>query len=177
MSCEALPRAALRDPLGISTWPLSFLGRDPERTPMQWSAEAEAGFSSGSNANEGACAPWLPVNSDYVSRNVASQETDPSSLLSWYKALIALRRSRRELREGGIVFLDLSPDLLSYERTGRAGDGALVLLNFASRPRRFELAGKRRVLLGSARKAGEELGGGEVELGPCEVVIAESSKD
>jgi alpha-glucosidase len=165
MSCEALPRAALRDPLGISTWPLRSLGRDPERTPMQWSAEVNAGFS--------AAAPWLPVNSDYASRNVAAQSADPDSLLAWYKALIALRRSRRELREGGIAFLDLAPDVLSYERTGRAGDGVIVLLNFFSRRRRFEFARHGRALLGSARSAGAEIGGGEIELGPTEALIAE----
>ena len=72
---------------------------------------------------------------------MAAQETDPSSLLSWYKALISLRRSRRELREGGIAFLDLAPGVLAYERTGRAGDSLLVLLNFTSRRRRFKLPG------------------------------------
>jgi alpha-glucosidase len=177
MTCEALPRAALRDPLGISTWPLRSLGRDPERTPMQWSAEANAGFSpapaGGASAGEGPRAPWLPVNSDYKSRNVAAQSADPDSLLSWYKALIALRRSRRELREGGIAFLDLAPDVLSYERTGRAGDGVIVLLNFSSRRRRFEFARRGSTLLGSAREAGAEIGGGEIELGPNEAVIAE----
>jgi glycosidase len=95
------------------------------------------------------------------------------SLLSWYKALIALRRSRRELREGGIAFLDLAPDVLAYERTGREGDGVIVLLNFASRCRRFEFARGGRVLLGSARSAGAEIEAGSIELGPCEAVLAE----
>jgi alpha-glucosidase len=179
MTCERLPREALRDPLGVSTWPLRSLGRDPERTPMQWSAEANAGFGATvgeAGGNQGAAEPWLPVNSDYRSRNVAAQAADPGSLLAWYKALIVLRRSRRELREGGIAFLDLAPDLLSYERTGRAGEGLIVLLNFASRKRRFEFARNCRVLLGSVREKGAELGGGSIELGPCEVVVAELSK-
>jgi len=85
MSCERIPRARLRDPLGIATWPLRMLGRDPARTPMQWDGGPNAGFSSGQ--------PWLPVNSDYRSRNVALQEADSTSLLSWYKALLALRRA------------------------------------------------------------------------------------
>jgi alpha-glucosidase len=168
MSCEHIPRAALRDPLGISTWPLRTLGRDPARTPMQWDASVNAGFTAG--------APWLPVNSDYRSRNAAAQEGDPASLLSWYKALIALRRSRRELREGEIAFLDLASDVLAYERTARAGMGVLVLLNFSSRRRRFEFAESLRILLGSARKAGVEIASGRVELGPNEVVIAEIVK-
>jgi len=171
MSCERVPRSALRDPLGISTWPLHSLGRDPERTPMQWSGEMNSGFSSAPSGS--ARPPWLPLNSDYASRNVAAQEAAPSSLLSWYKALISLRRSRRELREGGLVFLDLAPDVLAYERTGRAGEGVLVLLNFASRRRRFEFARGGRVLLGSARAAGSEIASGRIELGPLEALIAE----
>jgi alpha-glucosidase len=172
MSCERLPRSALRDPLGISTWPLRSLGRDPERTPMQWNGRENAGFTSGR--------PWLPVNSDYRARNVAAQEADPTSLLSWYKALLALRRSRSELREGSLAFLDLAPDILAYERRGFANErkgsaegSLLVLLNFASRRRRFELAKAGRVLLGSARAAGAEIAAGSIELGRCEVVIVE----
>ncbi len=72
--------------------------RSRKRTPMQWDATENAGFSSGRT--------WLPVNSDYASRNASAQERDPASLLSWYKALIALRRARPELREGAIAFLD-----------------------------------------------------------------------
>jgi alpha-glucosidase len=171
MGCERIPRSALRDPLGVSTWPLRSLGRDPERTPMQWDDSANSGFSSG--PTEGSGSPWLPVNSDYRSRNVAAEKADPASLLSWYKALLALRRSRRELREGSLAFLDLAPNVLAYERTGRAGKGVIVLLNFASRRRRFEFAKGGRVLLGSARAAGAEIAAGAIELAPCEALIAE----
>ena len=168
MTCERLPRAALRDPLGIATWPLRSLGRDPERTPMQWDATENAGFSPGRT--------WLPVNSDYASRNASAQKRDPASLLSWYKALIALRRARPELREGAIAFLDAGRDVLAYERAASGGGRTLVLLNFASVRRRVAAAatsGPARILVGSARQAGEALPAGPLELGPCEVVVAE----
>jgi alpha-glucosidase len=164
MTCERLPRAALRDPLGIATWPLRALGRDGERTPMQWDSGPHSGFTAG--------APWLPVNSDYASRNVASQEGDPSSLLSWYKTLIALRRSRRALREGDIAFLDLDPEVLAYERRDPSGESIFVLLNFSSKRRRVLLDRPSRLLLGSARAEGEALGPGKIELVPCEAVVA-----
>jgi len=184
MGCCALPRSALRDPLGIATWPLRSLGRDPERTPMQWSSESAAGFSRGPRE------PWLPVNADYRSRNVAAQEADPSSLLSWYKALIALRRSREELRSGDIRFLDLGRGILAYERSLPPGGGepepsqgpdlpadqrrrVLVILNFASRGRKVELEDSGVVLLGSGRPRGDAFGGGPLELGANEVVVAE----
>jgi alpha-glucosidase len=170
MTCERLPRSSLRDPLGVATWPLRALGRDPERTPMQWDGSANAGFSSGPSGSSGK--PWLPVNSDYASRNATVQAADPASLLSWYKALIALRRSRESLRSGSITFLDLDRDLLAYERASSSGERIFVLLNFASRPRRISLDRPLEVLLGSARAAGEALGKGMIKLGPCEAVVA-----
>jgi alpha-glucosidase len=171
MTCERIPRAALRDPLGIATWPLRSLGRDSERTPMQWDSSVNAGFSL--DPSKVSAEPWLPVNSDYASRNAAAQEGDPGSLLSWYKALIALRRSRPELREGAIRFLDLDVEVLAYERAVASGPRLLVLLNFASRRKKVELAGLARVLLGSARAEGAVLQAGSLELGPCEAIVAE----
>jgi alpha-glucosidase len=166
MDCERLPRSALRDPLGKATWPLRSLGRDPERTPMQWDGSANAGF--------GAVRPWLPVNPDYRSRNVAAQEGDPDSLLSWYKALIALRRSTPALREGDIRFLDLHPEVLAYERQAQAGGRILVLLNFASARRTVRLESGARVLLGSGREGGAAIVAGNVELGPSEALVLAS---
>ena len=165
MTCERLPRASLRDPLGVATWPLRSLGRDPSRTPMQWDASPNAGFSSG--------LPWLPLNPDYKMRNVAAQKDDLVSLLSWYASLISLRRSQAALHEGSIVFRDLDADVLAYERVASTGPRVLVLLNFASGRRVVELNDSILVLLGNARAEGEVVGAGRVELGPCEVVIAE----
>jgi alpha-glucosidase len=166
MTCERVPRDALRDPMGIATWPLRSLGRDPERTPMQWDGSGNAGFSAGR--------PWLPVNADSASRNVAAQEADPASLLSWYRALIALRRSREELRSGSIGFLDLAPDLLAYERG--AGTGRiLVLLNFSSKPLQVECPFPGTTLLGSARAAGSAVEASTLGLGPLEALIVGSA--
>ena len=95
MGCQRIAKARLRDPLGINTWPLAFLGRDPERTPMQWDASSDAGFGSGP------AQPWLPINDDYLARNVAVQEKDEASMLSWYRSLLGLRRSRPLAARGG----------------------------------------------------------------------------
>ncbi len=59
--------------------------RDNARTPMQWSAGENAGFTTGK--------PWLKVNPDYKERNVEAEEKDQSSVLSYYKELLALRKS------------------------------------------------------------------------------------
>lgn len=171
MQCERIPRARLQDPLGLATWPLAFTGRDPERTPMQWDSGEGGGFGSPE--------PWLPLNSDWKTRNVEAQGKDPSSVLTWYKALLALRRRRAELREAGLEFIDAGPDLLAWRRGGPGWGAAesIIVLNFASRPRSFSLPAPATVLLascpvgGEARAPGTALGAGKVAIGPCEALI------
>src|SRR5579864_8303395 len=75
----------VRDPLGKTGWPKDK-GRDGERTPMQWDASPQAGFSPNPRT-------WLPVTADYPRVNVRRELADPASLLNWYRPLIALRRS------------------------------------------------------------------------------------
>ena len=60
------------------------ISRDPQRTPMQWSSAPGAGFTTGR--------PWLPLGIDYADQNVEQQRGDPTSMLSLYRRLIALRR-------------------------------------------------------------------------------------
>jgi alpha-glucosidase len=165
MTCGSISRKELRDPLGLKTWPLSFLGRDPERTPMQWDGSAGAGFSSGK--------PWLPINADWRERNVEAQAAEPDSLLSWYRSLLALRRREPALRRGTIRFLDAPKDVLAYERFDEASGGRIaVFLNFSSRAHEIPIGKKLRVLLGSSRSASSILEAGYASLGPCEVLVA-----
>ena len=166
MSCFRIPRNRLADPVGVRTWPLGFLGRDPERTPMQWDSSKNAGFSEAE--------PWLPVNPDYRERNVSSQAADPGSLLSWYRKLTGLRRARPELREGALRFLDLDAEVLAWERTlpGQPGR-VLVLLNFASRPVDARIPASAAVLAGTHREEGSRIQPGALALAPNEAVIAD----
>ncbi len=173
MGCVRLPRSALRDPLGIRTWPLSGFGRDPERTPMQWDASDRAGFTAGE--------PWLPANPDYPVRNVAAQENDEGSLLVFYKSLLALRRRYAALRSGDLEFLGDDPDILAYRRSPtRDADraepepGALVVINFSGGRRTFELPEGGRVLAGTDRTEGSALRAGTLELAGNEVLILET---
>ena len=59
-------------------------GRDHARTPMQWDASPQAGFTTGT--------PWLPVNPDHTLVNAAAQVGDPESVFAHYQRLIRLRR-------------------------------------------------------------------------------------
>lgn len=116
----------VRDPIGITGWPKEK-GRDGERTPMQWTAGPQAGFSTNPKT-------WLPVAANYRTVNVASEMADPSSLLQWYRKLIALRRDNPALRDGAMTFADTkNPDVLAYVREGK--EPVLVAMNFSGEPR------------------------------------------
>ncbi len=100
----------LTDPSGIRFWP-EYKGRDGCRTPMPWDGgNAASGFSTGR--------PWLPMKPAQASRHAAGQETDPDSTLAFYRRMLAWRRSRRVMREGGIRFLAADEPVLAFLRQG-----------------------------------------------------------
>ena len=81
---------------------LGLLGSKPDeliRTPMQWSAATNGGFTTAPRA-------WESLNNDYVTKNVAVQTDDPASLLSFYRHLIQLRNQHVALRIGDTVVLE-----------------------------------------------------------------------
>ncbi len=119
----------VKDPIGVTGWPKEK-GRDGERTPMQWTPGKDAGFST-------AAKTWLPVANDYKTVNVQTETDDPTSLLNWYKRLIAMRRLDPTLRDGKLIMLNKDdPSVLSYIRQGVAGRPAiLVAANFTSSPK------------------------------------------
>ncbi len=67
-------------------------GRDNARTPMQWSAGENAGFTTGK--------PWIMLNPNYTEINAEAEERDPDSVLNYYRALIALRNGASALLRG-----------------------------------------------------------------------------
>ena len=112
---------------------ISRYSRDNARTPVQWSDSANAGFTSGN--------PWLPLNPNYKEINVASQENDPDSLLSFYKELIALRKNpeyKETVVYGELIpYLEEQHNLMSYYRKG--DKTLLVLGNFQKEPQTVKL--------------------------------------
>lgn len=95
-------------------------GRDPERTPMQWSGFAHAGFS---NAE-----PWLPINPDYPERNVETQDADTESMLTLVRTLLVVRKESKGLLEGNYQSIQTPQGVYGYLR----GNEVLVLLNFTN---------------------------------------------
>jgi oligo-1,6-glucosidase len=96
--------------------------RDHARTPMQWSAKANGGFTTGT--------PWLAVNPNHVEINAEAQINDASSVYHHHRRLIALRRRTPALVHGAYCDIDPAhPTVFAYTRTLRS-DGYLVLINF-----------------------------------------------
>jgi len=123
----------VKDPIGVLGWPKEK-GRDGERTPMQWSAGPNAGFSSAK--------PWLPVPESAKTHNVETETGNERSVLSFYKKVIHLRKTEPALIEGSYIPLNESdPNVLSYLRKSDK-ETILVVLNFSATPQtpRFDLA-------------------------------------
>ena len=116
----------VKDPIGKTGWPKE-IGRDGERSPMQWDAGANAGFST-------ARSTWLPVAPNYATVNVSTETKDSGSLLNYYRSLIRLRKQNAALREGNLRIVDENnKDVLSFVRAAR-GITVLVAMNFSASP-------------------------------------------
>jgi len=115
-----IPPERRQDPLERTIGPGA--GRDPCRTPMPWDASPYAGFST--------VEPWLPLNADYESRNVAAQRDDPRSMLRLYRELLLLRRAEPALAIGDYRPLGVTADVLAYERSA-GGRRLAIALNFS----------------------------------------------
>lgn len=101
-------------------------GRDNARTPMQWTAGENAGFTTGT--------PWLPVNPNHTVINAEAELADPDSVFACYRQLIALRKSCPVLVDGDFTLLEPDhPNLFVYERA-MEGQRLLVVCNFGGEP-------------------------------------------
>ena len=139
----AIPPDAVQDPVERNL-PGLGLGRDPERTPMQWDATPNAGFSSPTART------WLPLAADSATVNVASQLNDSQSMLTLYRRLIELRGSTPALSVGSYRQLYVDADLLIFAR-----DGLTIVLNFSHLGRELPngLAISKEVALDVSRHA------------------------
>ena len=105
--------------------------RDSARTPMQWTAGENAGFTTGT--------PWFYVNQNYTQINVAQQESDPDSVLNFYRKAIALRKRLPVVRDGSYRDHNpLSGKLYVYTRETEK-QTLLVVCSFTEKPARFRM--------------------------------------
>jgi alpha-glucosidase len=85
-------------------------GRDPERAPMMWVNAPNAGFTGPD------IVPWLPIESDWATKNAAVQRSSSKSMLTLYRRLLALRRQHDTLHAGAIADVAAEGDVLRYRR-------------------------------------------------------------
>ena len=103
--------------------------RDNARTPVQWSGEVNAGFTTGT--------PWMQVNPNYPQINVAQQEEDPDSILNFYRKAIALRKSAKVVRWGNYrEHFALSNKIYCYSRS-MEGQKMLVVCSYSHKSLKF----------------------------------------
>ncbi len=106
-------------------------GRDNARTPMQWTAGENAGFTTGK--------PWLPVNPNYTRINAESALADPDSVFHYYRKLIELRKTIPEFRDGSFTLLCPEDEqVFAYTRDTLTGH-MLVVCNFSDKEATFRI--------------------------------------
>jgi alpha-glucosidase len=120
-----IPPEQIRDPWEKRS-PGLGLGRDPCRTPFQWSAQTHSGFSNGT--------PWLPVAEDFAVNNMEGQRGRPGSLLTLHRALIELRENEPALATGSYREIAVGDGHFVFERASADGKRMLVGLNFTAQP-------------------------------------------
>jgi len=165
----------VKDPEGITGWP-GEIGRDGERTPMQWSDATNAGFSKAK--------PWLPVPPSYKTHNADSEMQDPNSVLSVYRQLLTMRHKEPALVDGTYTTLnDDDPNVLSYLRKDK-DEAILVMLNISNTSQKAKLnlapqgfaSPKLTVLLATFQRPTSAGAAETVELAPFGALIAKISK-
>ena len=162
-----IPPERVQDPFEKNV-PGLGLGRDPARTPMQWSPMESAGFTQGS--------PWLPIPEDRGAINVEGEMRDAHSILNLYRRLIELRRSEPALAVGQFAAVPATGDVLAYRRQFGDSDRFLVVLNFANAPARFHSSAIPQhgiVALSTHLDRDKENINGPIDLRPNEGVLVE----
>lgn len=147
---------------------ISIYSRDNARTPVQWNSDKNAGFTDGT--------PWLMVNPNYTAINVAAQEKDPDSILSFYKELIALRKNpayKETLVYGDVVpYLEEQHNLMAYHRKGEKD--LLVIGNFQRDPQTAVLPSPcKNVLLNNYKDLDMEKDNSAVHLKGYQAIVIE----
>jgi alpha-glucosidase len=170
----ALPRYALaRDLMHLGEKEAVAIaaqqGRDKCRTPMQWAGDENGGFSPLGVST------WLPVAPNAGQGiNVAAEENDDTSMLAFYKRLIAFRKEHPALQLGEFALDENIPgSIVKFERVSPE-ERITVLLNMNSTPVPFEIGEAQRIIFAVNTKADEPIGK-EIELAPYAAVLLKES--
>jgi len=161
----------VKDPVGLTGWPKDK-GRDGERTPMQWDASANAGFT------KAGVTPWLPVPPTYTEVNVKVEKSEPDSMLAWYESLIRLKKTNASLAHGDNTMLDTdNTKVLSWMRQAPGSPAVVIAANFTADAQTVSLTvpnagGKLKTLL-KTPGAVDPASLSAIQLGPFGVYVGE----
>jgi len=124
-------------PGGVRWNMIKRTSRDNARTPMQWTDGEGAGFTSGK--------PWLKINGNHKTVNVAAEEAREDGVLSFWRRMIDLRKSTPELCEGTFVPVCETKSVYAYKRVTEDGE-LLAVFNMSKRtvpvPRSVDTGGE-----------------------------------
>jgi alpha-glucosidase len=160
MTDVVIPAAEVQDPAEKNE-PGKGMGRDPERTPMQWDGSKFAGFTAGT--------PWLRLAADHATVNVATLAGQGDSMFSLYRALLGLRNSNAALHSGAMEQVASNGRVLRYERTGE-GQRFSVLLNLSEGTEAAATDAGNVVVSTHMDRSGEAVGA-NLSLRPFEGVV------
>jgi Glycosidases len=143
------------------------LGRDNARTPMQWNASPNAGFTTGK--------PWIKVNPNYKEINVEKDESNEDSILNYYRRMIKVRKENPCLIYGNFVPLfEKHKNVFTYLRE-LENERCLVILNLTSKPSTIQLPkdlkNSNKKLLIKNLKEGPYESNGRIKLRPYEALV------
>jgi alpha-glucosidase len=156
---------SVTDPWGKNV-PGFGVGRDPERTPMQWDGSRNAGFTSGT--------PWLPVAPDYKEKNVEREARDTNSMLAFYKELIHYRTSSPALLIGSYNPMESGNENVFAFMRKCASEKLLVAVNFSGSEQRTNVPVEGMLFCNTHRGkcGGEKIQTTQLKLHPYEGLVA-----
>jgi alpha-glucosidase len=156
-----IPPELVQDPFEKNV-PGIGVGRDPERTPCQWSGGPNAGFTTGK--------PWLPLANDFPEVNVDAQQENGRSMLTLHRRLIELRREHPALSVGHYRHVYVDDHVFVYDRFTE-DERFRVALNLSHQPRTVELGQAQAEVVLSTQLDREGEVGPRIELRADEAVV------
>ena len=170
MQDGAIPPEFVQDPPALKQPSIAhIIGRDPERTPMQWDDSPNAGFA------RAGVRTWLPVADNYTTCNVAAQERDPGSMLNFYRALVQLRKDEPALIAGAYASPDAgAEDVFAYTRTLPGANRLLIVLNFGAHAHTLNLsrvASRATIAIATGMNRTGEVNLAQLDLAPNQGLV------
>jgi glycosidase len=136
---------------------MQHASRDNARTPMQWTSGPQGGFTTGT--------PWLKVNGNHTTINAETEDSDPDSVLNWFRTLMAYRNGSDVLKQGRFRLISREKNWIKIER--RLGNEKVVAaMNWSDKPVRLPLLGCPVLSTHGTKKV-------DCELQPWEAVLIE----